>query len=386
MKGITISIFSALFFLPIHLAAQVEAELTIQNQTISGSDFQFDVYLRTTAASTGDLFLGDADFVLTFNSANFTNPVLTKVGTAPGNCTFVPTDPVGSTGLNTLLTRINYFNNTSPAAVVGNELVINLAGPTPADQQAFDDGVARIDGVASEHRLGTFQLSGYDSGNTDLQWKTSGGGSETQVFTLENTPPFNASAAGIVAIDPPPSAPLPVELTKFTARLNDAKVVELEWETASETNNAFFTVERSSDGAHWYDLIKKEGAGNSFGRRIYLAIDDQPLAGTAYYRLRQTDFDGKESYSKVEAVFWEKEILVSVSPNPATDFLQLKLEAGVSGFEVEIMDLEGQVVLRRGLQGQQHFGINVSGLASGLYFMKIKTKNGVQAVRFEKIK
>ncbi len=402
MKQPFISIFSIKYFLSIksfiflnkvsllflillnsqnNATAQVETELSIQNQTVAGGDFQFDVFLRTTAATSGDLFLGDADFVLTFNPANFNNPILGKVGAAPGACNFIPTDPTGVTGLNTVLTRINYFNNTSTAGVSGNELIINLAGPTPGNQTAFDDGVAKIDGMANTHRLGTFQLSGYISGNTDLQWTTNGGGSETQVHTLANTPPFISTAAAIVTVNPPQS-PLPVELINFVVRLNENKHVEIKWETVSETNNAYFMVERSANGINWNDLIKKEGAGNSLEKQVYSAIDKKPIYGVSYYRLKQMDYDGEINYSIVKSVRVKKDGSVSFSPNPVKDSIRLESERGICG--VQISDLKGQLVFSSEIDGLKYFEINVSGFEKGMYLMKIKTPDDIHAFKIMK--
>src|SRR5690606_33984511 len=80
--------------------------------------------------------------------------------------------------------------------------------------------------------------------------------------------------------------PLPVELLLFTATPG-AGQVDLAWSTASERNNAYFTVERSTDALHFSPLLQVAGAGNSQGLLHYTAADLAPLAGMSYYRLRQ---------------------------------------------------------------------------------------------------
>lgn len=192
MNKLKFTLIGYLVLVGIPLFAQSNLELSIRNQSVNGTNFQFDLYLRNTNA--GDLFLGNADFVLLFNSGNFTNPSLSKVGTAPGSNTFVP---VTLNSTNQTVTRTNYFNNTSTAAIVDNELIINLNGPTPSDQTAFNSSVAKIDNTANTHRLGTFQISGYNGGVNDLQWKVAGSGLVTQVFILSNTTPFSSAKANL---------------------------------------------------------------------------------------------------------------------------------------------------------------------------------------------
>ena len=98
-----------------------------------------------------------------------------------------------------------------------------------------------------------------------------------------------------------PIGPLPVELLSFTAiRRNDN--VQLKWQTASETNNDFFNIERSEDGRHWQTLGKMDGAGNSSETLAYTWTDQSPLRGLSYYRLKQVDFDGRYAYSWVRSV------------------------------------------------------------------------------------
>jgi hypothetical protein len=190
---------------------QVSADLNIENQQVVGTDFFFDLYLTRTG--TNDLYLGDADFILTFDAINFNSPVLMKEGTSPGFCTFVPTDP---SGLNTLFTQDYYFTWTSVIIENGNELRINLNGPAPSDQTAFDTRVARIDNTPLTHRLGRFKVSGISNPNgfMNLQWKTTGGGVITQVFTLAPVSPWISSPVTINTIDPP-NAPLNSNPTTF---------------------------------------------------------------------------------------------------------------------------------------------------------------------------
>ena len=94
---------------------------------------------------------------------------------------------------------------------------------------------------------------------------------------------------------------LPIELISLGAR-NDGPAVLLEWSTASETDNQYFTIERSTDGLSYSALLSTPGAGTSQTAIDYKAHDAEPVVGVSYYRLRQTDFDGSSAVSDAVAV------------------------------------------------------------------------------------
>lgn len=95
--------------------------------------------------------------------------------------------------------------------------------------------------------------------------------------------------------------PLPVEWLSFEARLQHPEV-HLHWQTASETNNNYFTVLRSGDGHQFEAIGQLPGAGNSNQLLRYQFTDTQPMPGISYYRVRQIDFDGQTDYSQTVAV------------------------------------------------------------------------------------
>lgn len=115
-------------------------------------------------------------------------------------------------------------------------------------------------------------------------------------------------------------------MISFNASLNNNNV-SLNWATASEVNNDYFTIERSKDGQNFEALLTKRGAGNSTVRRDYEANDPNPFQGYSYYRLKQTDYDGRFTYSKVETIknkggndIDEAAVeITAISPNPFGD-------------------------------------------------------------------
>ncbi len=121
------------------------------------------------------------------------------------------------------------------------------------------------------------------------------------------------------------SVPLPIELVEFTA-VAKLGIVELNWRTASELNNDLFTIERSTSGEKFYKIDSISGAGTKSSESKYLAKDLNPNPGLSYYRLKQTDFDGKFTYSKVISVEIAAQNLWSVYPNPSNgDILNIRL-------------------------------------------------------------
>ena len=111
--------------------------------------------------------------------------------------------------------------------------------------------------------------------------------------------------------------PLPVELVSFTAKV-DENVVELDWVTASEVNNDYFDIERSTDGLKFETIGQLPGMGTSNIKNSYKFYDESPVFGIVYYRLRQVDYDRKFEYSKIISikVSLSKGIELRIYPNP----------------------------------------------------------------------
>ncbi|RYG29254.1 MAG: hypothetical protein EOO01_38495, partial [Chitinophagaceae bacterium] len=94
------------------------------------------------------------------------------------------------------------------------------------------------------------------------------------------------------------ATPLPVTLINFSARIVSNEVI-LHWQTASEKDNHYFRVERSVNGKNFSEIGRVTGKGNSATKATYTFSDEHPTAGTAYYRLCQIDFDGRQFFSPV---------------------------------------------------------------------------------------
>ncbi len=171
--------------------------------------------------------------------------------------------------------------------------------------------------------------------------------------------------------------PLPIELLSFEARPNGQQV-DLTWITATEINNDFFTIERSSNGLDFEPIEMIDGAGNSNKVLHYNTVDLQPLSGTSYYRLKQTDFNGTYAYSDIVLVRFDDENAANewyVYPNPGDGSeLYVRLEGQQVMQHLEVRDLTGRIWHQQVLQGQsgvQNQLILDQTLPSGIYLITL---------------
>lgn len=137
---------------------------------------------------------------------------------------------------------------------------------------------------------------------------------------------------------------LPIELVRFDAILQN-RIVDLTWQTASEHNNDFFTVERSADSYNFEAIANLDGAGNSTELLSYATQDLYPLNGVSYYRLKQTDFDGAFEYSDLRVVNLGADDDLLVFPNPSNTGL-IHFQNPVDIGELAIYSSEGKLVFR----------------------------------------
>ena len=174
--------------------------------------------------------------------------------------------------------------------------------------------------------------------------------------------------------------PLPVTLVSFSSTvINNA--VELSWKTTSEVNNKYFEVERSEEGKIFKSLGQLEGKGTTNGINSYTFTDEQPNVGVNYYRLKQVDFDGAKTYSRMLAVNFYGSDFVSVYPNPVTNqvsvqFRKTATDASMSVSNMRLYNQNGQMLK------EVHSGkmMALPGITPGVYFLEILMQDG-QAYR-----
>ncbi len=180
-------------------------------------------------------------------------------------------------------------------------------------------------------------------------------------------------------------SPLPIELIIFTAKCNN-NIVELNWTTASEINNDYFTVEKSENGNNFEPVTTVNGAGNSNIVLNYSFIDENPYKGISYYRLKQTDYDGNFDYSDIKPVhcsFTSVALDVEFYPNPFTNEITVVISNLLSSTaEIEIYDVLGNKVLEQTLynieNNNNEFVISLSDLFKGVYLIKFTSDNFIK--------
>jgi hypothetical protein len=197
-----------------------------------------------------------------------------------------------------------------------------------------------------------------------------------------NTTTNEADPVFTFITDEPENNPLPVTWLGFTGRYYNG-VVELNWSTSLELNNASFTVERSGDGDKYQAIGTVPGKGTTNYVSYYNFIDKEPVPGVNHYRIKQTDIDGKFSYSKEIRVTTAalSQNGLRLFPNPMTASQPLILENADwknQKATISIFSSTGGLVQ----QEQITFGadsrsrLNLSRLKKGSYFITTTLPDG----------
>ncbi len=168
------------------------------------------------------------------------------------------------------------------------------------------------------------------------------------------------------------SAALPIELLSFTAVATN-KNVQINWSTASEINNDYFNIERSSDGINFASISQINGAGNSTQILRYALVDDAPLSRTSYYRLKQTDFDGKKSYSSIVSVRFNNSNFSNfdIYPNPFSGETTFQTTEKLNNATLIVYNGYGREVKQITNISGQTFKMHREDLSNGLYFVNL---------------
>ena len=188
---------------------------------------------------------------------------------------------------------------------------------------------------------------------------------------------------------------IPVELISFTANAIGSDV-ELEWQTATETNNMGFSVERSKMSKHngqmdWESIGFVQGSGTTTEQRIYLFTDENVSPGNYQYRLKQIDFDGSYTFSniiEVEVNIPYEFALEQNYPNPFNPSTKIKYSIPLVGTRdrvsvlLKVYDVLGNeiatLVNEEKSPGNYDVDFDGTGLTSGIYFYKLQAGNFIQ--------
>jgi hypothetical protein len=175
--------------------------------------------------------------------------------------------------------------------------------------------------------------------------------------------------------------PLPIELLSFTGRSEGASNY-LEWITATEINNDYFTLERSADGIDFNQFAVVDGAGNSNSSIHYDKYDHDPFVGVTYYRLKQTDFNGMYTYSNIVALanVLDKVSMGGIHPNPTAGNISFDFFSPKNGvLQIRMIDNAGRIVLNEMeniVQDQTKINFSISHFAKGEYTLEVVFEKG----------
>ena len=161
---------------------------------------------------------------------------------------------------------------------------------------------------------------------------------------------------------------LPIELSIFTAT-QDGENILFEWETATETNNDFFTIEQSFDGVSFHEVAQIDGAGTTSVSNSYDYSLPITHNGLLYFRLKQTDYNGEFSYSDVISLMVSANEHVRLYPTIATDYITIEGDYVC----VKFCDAQGKINHPERMDGNTY---PVSSLPKGMHYAVISMKNG----------
>lgn len=303
------------------------------------------------------------------------------------------TFPIGKTGIGYELATVDITNGASINSLSArfNSWTTVPMGPSSNDcgganyglLQVFNSGYwtfnstpANATGSYSMTIASTGQTNAGANAGTTIVKSTNGGttwGLDGVCVTTSNArlaARSLMSGFGIFAIAQT-SAPLPVELLLFTGTPYETFNL-LEWITASEKDNDFFTIEKSFDGISFETIGTIKGAGNSSVQQNYSMEDNHTANGITYYRLSQTDYDGTASKSSIIAINRKNTTcVVRAYPNPSIGPCVLKIETVQTGnYTIYINDLYGKEVFRQSIfidKEVYSYNFNISNYKCGVY-------------------
>jgi hypothetical protein len=243
----------------------------------------------------------------------------------------------------------------------------DLSGAGTGHDQITSSGDLTLDGTLD------IVLNEYSPSVSDHFEVMTYGGALSGTFSTINWPPTMTSQGWLIdygVISPGTvtiygsSSVLPVELVKFSVS-HKGTDHQLTWQTASEYNSEYFSIEHSQSGTTYESLDKVQSNSNSQRTNDYSWVHNNPSQGYHYYRLQQVDLDGKYEYSEIVGILnSNKEKGISYYPNPAKDIIQFREAVN----HVEIYNMSGQLILDKQKVGNE---LDISSLPVGNYLITI---------------
>ncbi len=172
---------------------------------------------------------------------------------------------------------------------------------------------------------------------------------------------------------------LPVNLTQFNAVSNNGSSL-LTWQTAQESNNHHFDIERSINGSNFVVIGETAGAGNSNTIKNYSYTDKSPVIGLNYYRLRQVDLDNSYSYSEIRLVKFDATEAITLYPNPTTGKVYITSTTSSVLSSVILYSSEG-TQLKQYVNFRSGNSIDLRAYSQGVYMVRVLDAKGNSVVQ-----
>jgi len=383
----------------------VDEGVTCQNCTFTGGG-----NMIMTSFAMQLQYSGSPVPTTVFNNINFT---INGTGSLTANAPVAMTNSTFTFNGTSSLTNSYQFDMTSSRInLFGNSKMTANGGPVDlisSSNIVIGDGTV---GSTSSLLINGYALDIYDNSavavannnNTYQNWGTYNsaptvGGTMTSHASYNGTPSSNMNCGGSfphACSNPNLYGPstlssagtvmgvttLPIILEGFTAELNNNKTAELNWNTAQESNSSHFTIQRSVDGNVWTVIGEVAAKGNSSLPSAYSFTDENPSAGTNYYRLMMVDLDGKSEFSGIRVIHSTSLVnRVSLFPNPAHDYVNVSLGAGAGStteVTVRLINQSGQVLQeKKAVSGNGAvLSFPVQQYATGLYILSVVGADG----------
>lgn len=314
-------------FVLLHAKANTSPTITSYNRRKAGAD-ELHNLLNTTYASDNVVILGDFNDDLDQTITDGINPPVTSYQSFIND-------------------SLNYFPVT-----------LSLSNAGKASTVSYSDV---IDHVVVSNEMKQFYMNNSVSILNDVSTLVSG----YATTTTDHYPVFSR-----FAFDP---VLLPVSLTSFEGSRQDKHIL-LKWITEKEMNSKEFVVEKSRNGKDFTSLGAVAAAGNSNAALQYSFVDEHPVDGKNFYRLKNVDRDGKFGYSQVVTVYYISPFQIVVQPNPVRTFIDILYQGSINQTAtIQFMNLSGKIIQQQTekLHAGGRLKVDISNLPKGMYILNI---------------
>lgn len=296
-----------------------------------------------------------------------------------------PTDPTQAINNRALPDGVNHFNNNA-GVENADKAIDRFWGIIPFGYSTNPSATFNLSykeeewnaSNGSTNKIDESQLIGWKWDiNSKNAWQNISGTVNTATNQIQ-LDEVELSESAWTLIDQSSNA-LPLEWGKFTANLDKNNQVLLNWNTLTEQDVAYFTVQHSIDGQRFTDIGKVAATGNSQSLQSYQFIDKHATNGKNYYRIQLTNNDQSIAHSTIQMVAIKTMTTFSVFPNPVAIGQPLSVQLNTNDWiHFKLINADGKVVVqeRQIVIAGNTLKIDCSNCVAGTYWLKVDTAEG----------